>query len=162
MKNKIVFLCVGIVIGMLVGIVIYNGFQEKTQDMIYNNEKVEMKVSIPKAWTYKTVTPQAASETTEGSPDSGIEIYVNGDSNAKLYFYQQDATISFGEGEGEDFYTNLKLKGKLYKSDTKAQVNHILIFDEWKCAMVYNMDAATYKKYESQILKVLKSISIMN
>lgn len=162
MKNKIIFLCVGIVIGILLGMVIFNGFQQKTKDMIYSNERVEMKVSIPTDWTYKIVKPQATSETGEGSPDSGIEIYINGDSNAKLYFYQQDSTISFGEGEGEDFYTTSNLKGTLYKSDIEESVNHILIFDECKCAVVYNMNAATYKKYESQILKVLKSISIMS
>lgn len=160
MKNKGIYLIVGVVLGIVLGILVGKGYEQKITDIVYSTENIELGVSIPVSWTYNITKPRAATETIEGTTDSGIEIYINGDENSKIYLFSQESTISFPGSEEEEFITTDNLKGSLIKNDSDSQVNHIVIFEAFKAAVVYNLDTDTYKKNESKMNQVLKSITI--
>lgn len=132
------------------------------QTCTYQDEHRKITVEIPKEWTFKVNNKFNGNESTEGFPDYGIEIYIDGDTKNKVYLFYQEGTINFSEPGmlSETFRTNKGQSGSLY-TVLNDNTRIFAIFDLGHYAITSELDNNLFSVNEKEILSMIKSICIV-
>jgi hypothetical protein len=133
------------------------------QTCTYQDELRKIAVDIPKKWTFKVNNKFKGNESTEGFPDCGIEIYIDGDTQNKFYLFYQEGTINFREPGmlAETFKTNKGQSGSLYTVFNNNKTRIFAIFDIGHYAITSELDNNLFSVNEKEILSMIKSICII-
>ena len=132
----------------------------------YTDKHFNFSVDYPAEWTAVEDKWNPPTSKSDGSPDNGINIYVDGNKNDWIYIKGQYGPMNgYLDYPLEDFITKDMVKGKLsYKSiDGVYQINFVLIEDEsgqgYHGALI-QVSQACFTRNKAQILGILKSIRI--
>lgn len=160
-KKAYIFVIVVLLAFILVLIFLRN--QNTTGKYSYEDNECSISVQVPKEWNCKTVESYAGDEDTEGSPDSGLEIYIDNDDSSDIYIFRQVGKIEVSTQDGlssSSFETKTGLKGTYYKMDDKESVSDLIIFDDAFYGVSITMNRELYGQNENKINRLLDSIAI--
>lgn len=162
MKKKVCVLVI-IVLLVLVFALLLLGKKNTTDMYSYEDDECSISVQVPKEWNCKTVESYAGDENTEGSPDSGIEIYIDGDDSSDIYIFRQVGKIEALTQDVESsssFENQTGLKGTYYKMKDSERVSDLIVFDNAFYGVSITMDESLYERNEKKIDSLLDSIGI--
>lgn len=129
------------------------------QTCIYQDEVRKMVINIPEEWTYALEKEFKGDENREGSPDFGIQLYIDGDTNNNIYFFYQHGTLNFQE-PGITSETLKTKQGRAGKLSTAIQGDTRIIFvtyDIGHYAILARLDNNVFNANKKEIYKVIKS-----
>lgn len=139
---------------------------------VYVDEKFRFSVQYPADWKTKIEETWEATAEREASPDGGINIYINGDENERIYVLGQHGhyyPVSKGENYKEDEFTTLDgVKGTLYYDSpydyerSKGRKTIYLVLGEGFHGAYLTISDEILKQYNDEILSILKSIKIFD
>jgi len=133
------------------------------QTCTYQDEHRKITVEIPDEWTFKVIDKFEGNESTEGLPDYGIKIYIDGDTQNQIYLFYQEGTIHFSEPGmlTETFNTNKGQSGSLYTAFNDNTTRIFATFDIGHYAITSELDNNLFGVSEKEILSMIKSIYIV-
>lgn len=138
--------------------------QEKSDRVtkIYKDKRFNFSVEYPVKWTAIMETFIEPTADHNSSPDGGINIYVDGKQNEKIYVFGQVSHIrpAIDGFHREEFTTNSGLKGHLYSDEIDGKRHINLILGEGFHGVHLRISAECYNQNKEQIMVVLKSIKI--
>ena len=104
-----------------------------------------------------------ATATQEGSPDGGIDIYVEGEINDLISVVGQNGHvgIQLPDYEKAEFVTRSGLEGMLYSKTTAKSKEMYLVFNEGFHYVHINVSSDCFKRNEKKITDILKSVNIV-
>ena len=160
-KSTFYLLIIGIITLIIITVIMLKRISIQT--CAYQDDYRKITVDIPKEWTFKVNNKFKGTESTEGSPDYGIEIYINGDTQNTLYLFYQEGTINFSEPGmlKKLFSTNKGQSGSLYTVSNDNTTRIFAIFDIGHYAITSELDNNLFKVKEKEILSMIKSIYIV-
>ena len=117
-------------------------------------------VTFPSTWASETFAYRYCSENETPSPDSGINIYIDGNKENYIYVYetygkQTDKFVRDSGYKKEDIDNNIVLYEKENGDIIEAQA---FINENDHISANIKMDIKTYNLYKSENIKLLKSI----
>jgi len=135
----------------------------------YIDKKFKFSVDFPSYWDYEIEKTWEATSTQEGSPDGGINIYIDGNKNDRIRIYGQYGHISIpvDEYKMEDFSTTSGLTGTLLKQNIGDEIIiQLVLNDNLAIGGFHGANIKTsqkcYQLNEKQVMNVLKSINILD
>lgn len=128
----------------------------------YADKNFNFSVEFPKNWSSKVLETWGATSIREASPDSGINIYVEGDTDNRISVIGQYGYlgIQLPDFESSEFVTKSGLKGELFSQTENERKVMYLVFDEGFHYANINVSLDCYKRNEKKIMDILKSINI--
>ncbi|HHV09827.1 MAG TPA: hypothetical protein GXX75_06070 [Clostridiales bacterium] len=129
----------------------------------YYDERFKFSVDYPEDWE-SYAGNSSETDTLDGDPQGGIDIYINSIKDDWIYVYGQDGHISipsYGEGEErEEFTTNEGISGiiRFIRSDGKVKLN--LVLEKEFNGVIIEAEEKNFDSNKQQILGILKSIQI--
>lgn len=169
MKKKLILL-IGILVVLFLTSCTINENQITEDNQIENNfEKgystytdgiFGFSVTFPSTWASETYAYIYGSENENPSPDSGINIYIDGNKENFIYVYetygkQTDKFVKDSGYKKEDIDKNIVLYEKENGDIIEVQA---FINENDHISANIKMDIKTYNLYKSEIIKLLKSI----
>ncbi len=126
-------------------------------------DHLKFSVDFPEDWTSMVEETWEATSEREASPDGGINIYIDGNVENKIYVYWQNGHISYPQGSDEKdiFTTDDGLNGELYEQAEDKRVKVQVIYGEGFHGAHVDVSEACYKHYKNEILEVIKSMKIL-
>ena len=134
------------------------------EQLRYTNNKYKFSVTFPKSYGYEFEKTWEGSAEREASPDGGINIYIEGKKEEKIYVFGQNGHIAvFDEGvKREEFVTNSNVKGELSSVGVDGNLEmHLVLSNQFNGANVH-VSIECYKKNKDQIFEILKSIELID
>lgn len=128
----------------------------------YTDKRFDFSVDYPAEWTAVADKVRLPTSSSDGDPDSGVNIYVEGNKNEWIFVDGQISTITGYLGYPyEDFTTKSMIKAKLSyeKIDDKYEIN--LVFDDEYIKVGIRVSEACFTRNKAQILGILKSIKLV-
>lgn len=161
-KRRLINYTIGVLI--LITIIVYALFikRNNSQMCIYEDDNRRFSIEIPKDWTYKIYNKFTGNETIEGSPDYGIEIYIDGDKNHSIYFFYQEGTLNLSEPgmSREAFKTKRGQSGNLSAIYNDNTTRIVIVFDIGHYAITTELDNSVFSVNKNKIFSMFKSIYI--
>jgi hypothetical protein len=135
---------------------------------VYENQDFNFSVSFPNKWDYKISPMMEPTEHFEGTPDSGVTIFLNDKHEDYIYVFGQLGHINIGLNwsEEKNFITNSGKTGKMVLDNYNDRQEIWVIKDDPSVkgfiGMSVQVSNELYKKNEEEILAVLKSLEIQS
>lgn len=128
----------------------------------YSDRNTNFSVEFPNSWDSKISERLGSTPTQDASPDGGIEIYVDGNKDERIYVYGQIGHVSFAKAntDSTEFVTSHGNKGILYTERVSDRKDMHLIFDEGFHAAHIYVSFSCFKKNEKKIMALLTSINL--
>jgi hypothetical protein len=148
---------------------LFSGVDSSTLDnpQNYSDPHFNFTVNYPVDWKVSVEKYQKSTSSQEGSPDGGIDIYVEGNKNDTIRIFGQYGTIdtgiidfSYSTNSQENFVTTSGLVGKLYYNASNQSKQAVVLFDAHHAVQLKITDA-TFTRDKQQIFAILKSIKII-
>lgn len=132
------------------------------QTCTYEDEERKITTKIPQNWTCKIMERTAATEDMEGSPNYGIEIYIDGNEQNSIYLFYQLGTVSFTQpGMLIDiFKTNEGKTGDLYTFFHDNTTTVFGVFDIGHYGFTTRLDNNLFNQNKKEIFSVIENIHI--
>lgn len=129
---------------------------------IYKDKRFDFSVEYPVEWTAIMETFIEPTAEHNASPDSGINIYVDGKQIEKIYVFGQVSHIrpTIDGFHREEFTTNSGLKGHLYSDEIDGKRHIDLILGEGYHGAHIRISPECFNQNKEQIMEVLKSVKI--
>lgn len=133
----------------------------------YTDKHFNFSVSYPDDWQADIEEYWESTSGREGSPDGGIDIYVEGSKSDVIRVFGQYGTLDSSiidfdystEDTQEKFVTSSGLAGDLYYNDNKQTIKAVVLFDSNNAVQIEISDAA-FTRDKQKIYAILKSIKI--
>ncbi len=115
-------------------------------------------VTFPATWASETMPYRYPSETENGSPDSGVTLYVEGDNS--VYIYGSHGKITTRYVEESDFQREELDGGNLLYTKETGEITEAQWFpkNNGHISAVIKMESTIFQKHKEELLKVLESI----
>lgn len=168
-KRTGVIIILGIIILLLALLTVFflqSGENQQWEQAVYEDDECRITAEFPKDWECRILEWSAGDENVEGTPDSGIEIYVNGDKNSEVYVFRFVSHIAPQEEDVESssaFTSDTGLEGTYYKMKNENILCHLVAFEGEEAGFYgvsITMDEKTFEENEAQIKEVLNRIKI--
>ncbi|TGE37060.1 hypothetical protein E4K67_18460 [Desulfosporosinus fructosivorans] len=129
---------------------------------IYQDKRFDFSVEYPVEWTAIMETYIEPTAEHNASPDSGINIYVDGKQVERIYVFGQVSHIrpTIDGFHREEFTTNSGLKGHLYSDEIDGKRHIDLILGEGYHGANVRISPECFNQNKERIMEVLKSIKI--
>lgn len=144
-----------------------NDFLCGDENQTYSDERFAFSADFPKKWDAEVTEILEPSTDFEGTPDSGIRIYITDDKDEYIYIFGQLGSIGVTANENssefetvEELITNTNLKGTYYlcKRDSYYELYYVL--DDYNIGVTASLTQENYEAYKIEIICILKSIRI--
>jgi hypothetical protein len=99
---------------------------------VYENQDFNFSVSFPNKWDYEIAPLMEPTEHFEGTPDSGVTIFLNDKHEDYIYVFGQlgHINIGFNWSEEKDFKTNTGKTGKMVLENYNDRQEIWVIMDD--------------------------------
>jgi hypothetical protein len=147
---------------------LFSGVDSSSLDnaKIYTDGHFNFSVGYPADWKVDIEKYCEATTSEEGSPDGGIDIYVEGSKSDTIRIFGQYGTVGTGiidftwtADTTENFVTSDGLVGHIYYNDDSGIKQAVLLLDD-QHAVQLKVSDATFNRDKQQIYAILKSIKI--
>jgi hypothetical protein len=130
---------------------------------IYNDAKFNFSVEYPKGWTSEVEKTWEATKEHEGSPDGGINFYLDGNKEDKIYVYGQLGHINIPEDDykKDNFVTDTGIKGYLLSGEHDGRMQMYLVLGDGFHGAVVDVGLDSWTQNKEIIVKMFKSIKIL-
>lgn len=144
-----------------------NGLTSEDEVQTYSDERFGFSVDFPTNWDSEASEILEPSVDSEGTPDSGVRIYIADEKDEYIYIFGQLGKIGITANENasefetvEELNTNTNLKGTYYlrKLDSNYELYYVL--DEHNIGASASLTQENYEAYKGEIISILKSIRI--
>lgn len=143
-------------------LILYAGGCGKTEkkQFSYEDDNFVFRVEIPSNWVCEKTAKFIGDETTEGLPDYGLKIYVNGDKENEIYLFQQSGHIAIPAYGGEEIQVTPQIKGTLYLEQSEEYIIGNLVFENEFQGIWFHLTQKCYDENKAQIQEMIESIQI--
>ena len=156
--NKVLLLSIIFVILAIVSILILTNKNEKLSTVVktFESDYGNFEVEVPKQWKCEYNSFIEPTEEMEGTPDGGIQIYINDESFISIIVSR--SRIYYNGEFQENIQTDDGVIAKAYSYSNDGRINEIEFSDSIGVIIKCNNDI--YDKYQSTIMDLVKSIKI--
>lgn len=133
----------------------------------YSDERFGFSVDFPTNWDAEVSEILEPSVDFEGTPDSGVRIYITDEKDEYIYIFGQLGRIGITAIENssefdtvEELNTNTNLKGTYYFRKLASYYELYYVLDEYNIGATASLTQENYEAYKGEIIDILKSIRI--
>lgn len=135
----------------------------ETKWSTYYDEHYKFSIDYPADWKTKETPWIPGTESTEGSEEGGIDVYVESLDDQRMFIYGQSSFVSLPDVTGmeeEKLQTNSGLTGNLSTVELDGKIQFDYIIDDHYIHAGGLLDKDLYHRHEQTIKDMLRSISL--
>lgn len=166
-KLQLIILCVVLTLG---GCTVDSNdtIEDEPSVKTYTDERFGYRIDYPETFKGEITEVVKPSEENEGTPDSGIVIYLDESKENWIYAFGSIGKISIGQSipsnfdSIEELQTSTGLKGKIYTSNSDARVYVYFLLDKHNIGVSANVSEEEYINAKERLMEIIKSIRLNN